>query len=115
MTTFSTLEETTSDCDSDEDTSDNFTTNPVQNPIRTPWPIQIAKEMVPAKKSAMIELLREYKDVFMWSYEDMEDLHPKFYQHGIRLSKDAMLIQQRRYQMNPNRAGMVIEEIDKLL
>ena len=63
----------------------------------------------------MIALLGEYRDVFAWSYEDMKGLDPKFYQHQINLATDAKPIQQRRYQVNPNYAARVKEEIDKLL
>ena len=62
-----------------------------------PQPVQIDNEIVPVEKSTMTELLREYKDVFTWFYEDMKGLDPKFYQHWIHLSKEAKLIQQRCY------------------
>ena len=61
------------------------------------------------------ELLKQYKDVFAWSFEDMKGLDPTFYQHQIHLNKDAKLVQQRRYRLNPNYAMRVKEEIDKLL
>ena len=63
----------------------------------------------------MLELLKEYKDVFAWSHEDMKGLDPKFYPHKINLSTDAKPVQQRRYRMNPNYVAHVKEEIDKLL
>ena len=63
----------------------------------------------------MIDLLREYKDVFAWSHEDIKGTDPKFYQHQIHFHKDAKPVQQRRYKMNPNYAIRVKEEIDKLL
>ena len=45
----------------------------------------------------MIDMLREYKDVFALSHEDMKGLDAKFYQHQINLATDAKPIQQRRY------------------
>ena len=41
---------------------------------------------------AMTELLREYRDVFAWSHEDMKGLDPKFNQHKIKFSIDAKLV-----------------------
>ena len=41
----------------------------------------MAKEMPPEEKMEMVKLLREFKDVFTWSYEDMWGLDPKLYQH----------------------------------
>ena len=78
-------------------------------------PVHIAKEMTPENKTAMITLLKEFRDVFAWSYEDMRGLDPQLYQHQIHLSKDTKPVVQRRYRMNPNYATKVKEEIDKLL
>ena len=78
-------------------------------------PVHVAKEMSSEDKSAMITLLKEFRDVFAWSYEDMRELDPQLYQHQIHLSKDAKPVAQRRYRMNPNYAARVKEEIDKLL
>ena len=63
----------------------------------------------------MVELLKEYKDVFTYLYEDMKVMDPQFYQHQIHLSKDAKLVAQRHYRMNPNYAVKVKEEIGELL
>ena len=57
--------------------------------------LSITKELAPDQKQAMIALLREYKDVFAWSHEDMKGLDPKFYQHKINLVVDAKPMQQR--------------------
>ena len=60
-------------------------------------------------------LLKEYKDVFAWSYVDMEGINPKFYQHKINLKEGAKPVKQQRYRMNPNYAKLVKEEINRLL
>ena len=59
----------------------------------------------------MVDLLKEYRDVFACSYEDMKGLNPQFYHHQIHLSKDAKPVAQRRYQMNSNYGAKVKEEI----
>ena len=41
------------------------------------------------------------RDVFAWSYEDMQGLDPQLYQHQIHLSMDAKPVAQPRYRMNP--------------
>ena len=41
--------------------------------------LTIAKVLTPSKKMAMTDLLREFKDVFAWSHDDMKGLDPKFY------------------------------------
>ena len=80
-----------------------------------PQLLSITKDLMPNEKTAMTELLWEFKDVFTWSHEEMKGLDPKFYQHKITLATDAKLVHQRRYHMNPNYGACVKEEIDKLL
>ena len=48
-----------------------------------PRALSIAKDLPPTARATMIKLLHEYKDVFVWSHEDMKGLDPKFYQHQI--------------------------------
>ena len=43
-------------------------------------PVHIAKEMTPENKTATMTLLKEFCDVFAWSYEDMRGLDPRLYQ-----------------------------------
>ena len=75
----------------------------------------VAKDMMVADKQRLIGLLKQYKDVFPWTFEDMKGLDLAFYQHQINLHKDAKPVQQHRYHLNPNYAIKVKEEIDKLL
>jgi hypothetical protein len=37
------------------------------------------------KKMWELELLREYKDVFTWTYKDLKGIPPKLAQHQIEL------------------------------
>ena len=83
--------------------------------IKAPISVNVAKEMTTAGKTAMIDLLREFRDVFACSYEDMCGLDPKLYHHQIHLNKDAKPVAQRCNYMNPNYALKVKEEINKLL
>ena len=62
--------------------------------IVEPRTISIAKNLPPSTRTELIALLREYKDVFAWSYNDMKGLSPKFYQHQINLAIDAKPVQQ---------------------
>ena len=71
--------------------------------------------MRPDEKIEMVVQLKEFKDVFTWSYKDMKWMDLKFYQHQIHLSKDVKLVAQRHYRMKPKYAIKVKEEIDKWL
>ena len=80
-----------------------------------PKTILIAKEMLSSDKERLIVLLKQYKDLFSWSFEDMKGLDPAFCQHQINLHKDAKLVQRRRHRLNQNYAVKLKEEINKLL
>jgi hypothetical protein len=82
---------------------------------KEPRNVLVAKELDTDFKEQLMNVLREYKDVFAWSYEDMKGLNPEFYHYKINLAKDAIPVEQRRYRLNPNYAVKVKEEIDKLL
>ena len=60
-------------------------------------------------------LLKENKDVFAWSYVDVEGINPKFSEHKSNLKEGAKPFKQKSYNMNPNYAKLVKEEIDRLL
>ena len=77
--------------------------------------ILVVEEMLSSDKQRLIGLLNQYNDVFAWSFENMKGLDPVFCQHQINLHKDAKLVQQRRYRLNPNYVIKVKEELDKLL
>lgn len=77
--------------------------------------MKISAELDTKFKKELVQLLKEYKDVFAWSYADMEGIDPKFYEHKIILKEGAVLVKQQRYRMNPNYAQQVKEEIDRLL
>ena len=75
--------------------------------------VLIVKDMMEADKQKLTALLKQYKDVFAWSFDDMKGLDPTFCQHQINLHRDAKPVQQRRYRLNPNYAIKVKEEIGK--
>ena len=66
-------------------------------------------------KEELKKLLKQYKDVLAWSFEDMKGLDPSFCLHQIYLHKDAKPIQQRCYRLNPSYVVTIKEENDKLL
>ena len=77
--------------------------------------VLIAKDMSEVDKQRLTGLLKQYKDLFAWSFKDMKGLDPAFYQHQINLHKDSKPVQQRKYRLNLNYVIKVKEEIDKLL
>jgi len=61
-----------------------------------PKPIFISKSLSPSKKKDLIQLIREYKNVFSWNYEDMPDLDPQIAMHHLNINPDAKLVKQQQ-------------------
>ncbi len=48
------------------------------------------------------EWLKEYKEVFAWTYKDLKGIPPKLVQHQIELDTTIPLAHQAKYKLNPN-------------
>ncbi len=62
----------------------------------------------------LIELLKEFKDIFAWAYKDLKGIPPKIVQHQIELDMLIPHVHQVKYWLNPNYATIVKQNIDKL-
>ena len=76
--------------------------------------VWVSAELEPTFKAKLVQLLREYKYVFLLSYESIESVSPRFYGHQINLKPRGILVLNQRYQMNPKYSKQVKEEIDRL-
>jgi hypothetical protein len=63
----------------------------------------------------LIELLKEFKDIFACIYKDLKGIPPDIAQHWIELDTSIPLAHQVRYWLNLNYAAIVKQDIDKLL
>jgi hypothetical protein len=63
----------------------------------------------------MEQLLKEFKDVFAWTYKDLKGIPPKLAQHVIELKTTIPLPHQARYILNSNYVIIIKQDIDKLL
>ena len=59
--------------------------------------------------------LREYQDVFAWTYKDLKGVDPNICQYTILMRDDAKPSKQRPYTYNDNFANKIKDEINKLL
>ena len=79
-----------------------------------PKPVYIATDLSHEEEEELVRLLREYRDIFAWSYKDLKGIDPEICQHTIPLKSDAKPSKQRPYTYNDNFAKRIKEEIDKL-
>lgn len=93
----------------EEITSINLGTN------SNPQEVKIGSTLSPQERDEMMKLLREFKDVFAWSYEDMPGLDPEIAVHKIPLKPDAKPVKQKLRRVRPEQALMIKEEIVKQL
>ncbi|MCO5580351.1 hypothetical protein L7F22_034217 [Adiantum nelumboides] len=83
-------------------------------PGEEPKPAYIAIDLTEEEEQLLIATLKQYKDVFAWSYKDLKGVDPSIGQHTIPLKSDAKPSRQRPYTYNETFARKIKEEIDKL-
>ena len=66
------------------------------------------------EESALIQVLKEYKDTFAWTYEDMPGLDPALVEHRLPIKPGAKVVKQKLRRLHPKMALQVKEEVDKL-
>jgi hypothetical protein len=60
-------------------------------------------------------MLKEFEDVFAWTYKNLKGIPPELAQHKIELDTTIPLAHQARYKLYPTYAVIVKQNIDKLL
>ena len=58
--------------------------------------VRIGKDMEPKLKKKVIEVVRQYHDVFGWGPEDMSGLSPEIAQHCLQVDPSAKPVKQRK-------------------
>ncbi|MCO5567826.1 hypothetical protein L7F22_021522 [Adiantum nelumboides] len=83
-------------------------------PGEEPRPAYIVDDLNKEEEELLLSLLKEYGDVFAWSYKDLKRVDPKIYQHIIPTRDDAKPSRQRPYTYNETFARKIEEAIEKL-
>ncbi len=61
------------------------------------------------------QLVKEFKDVFAWTYKDLKGIPLELAQHIIELDDTITLAHQAKYKLNPNYVTTIKQDNDKLL
>lgn len=64
-------------------------------------------------KPRLIELLKEYVDVFAWSYQDMIGLDTDIVEHQFPLRPECPPVKQKLRRTHPDMAQKIKEEVQK--
>ena len=75
--------------------------------------VKVGALLAPEVKERMIELLREYTDVFAWSYQDMPGLDTDIVEHRLPLRPECPPIKQKLRRTRSDMAIKIKEEVQK--
>jgi len=75
--------------------------------------IRIGGGLSSEMKHRLFTLLKEFKDIFSWSYKDMPSLGLEIVQHRLPLKPECHPIKQKLRRMKPKVSLKIKEEIEK--
>ncbi|XP_012461467.1 uncharacterized protein LOC105781470 [Gossypium raimondii] len=75
--------------------------------------VKIRTDISAKTRQDLIELLREFKNVFAWSYQDMPGLRTDIVVHRLPIKEDCKPVQQNLRRMRPDIALKIKEEVTK--
>ena len=66
-------------------------------------------------KESLVQFMKNNKDVFAWSHEDMPGINPSIISHKLNIDPSLRPVKQKRRVFTPERNNAIMEEVDKLL
>ncbi|KAI5389646.1 hypothetical protein KIW84_075079 [Lathyrus oleraceus] len=75
--------------------------------------VKIGSRLCLEVKKGSIDLLREYSDVFAWSYQDMPSLDSEIVEHRLTLKPGCPPVKQKLRRTHPDMAMKIKEEVQK--
>uniref|UniRef100_A0A2N9I4E8 RNA-directed DNA polymerase n=1 Tax=Fagus sylvatica TaxID=28930 RepID=A0A2N9I4E8_FAGSY len=76
---------------------------------------KIGAHLPPEMKESLVQFLKDNKDVFAWSHEDMPGINPSIISHKLNVDPSLRPVKQKRRVFAPERNNAIMEEVDKLL
>ena len=80
-----------------------------------PENINLGTNCSPAKRTTLIKLFKEYKDVFTWTYDYLKTYDMNIIQQIIPMKEDAKPSQQKLQKMHLSLEPLIKKELNKLL
>ena len=77
--------------------------------------VYIGEECSHAEIQEYTELFKYFREIFTWSYKEMPGIDPRIFEHEIKTYPDAKPVRQRLRAVNPRKAPMIKNKIEKLL
>ena len=76
---------------------------------------RIGVNLYPQIRELIVHFLKDNKDVFAWSHEDMPGIDPSIISHKLNVNPYLCPIKQKRRIFAPEKNNAIMEEVDKLL
>jgi ribonuclease HI len=83
--------------------------------IKEPWMVKIEKTIPIEERVENVKLLKEYRDVLAFSYDELKVYREYVIQHVIPLKEETKPFRQKLRQINPKLAPLVQQELQKML
>jgi hypothetical protein len=77
--------------------------------------VKLSSSLTKEQRAEYTELLREFADVFAWTYEDLKTYDTSVIEHKIPLKEEAKPFRQKLRQINPMLLPVMEREVKKLL
>ncbi|XP_071928199.1 uncharacterized protein [Coffea arabica] len=77
--------------------------------------VQVGAGLPPPLKEEMISLIKDHRDVFAWSADEVVGVPPELMTHQLNVDPQARPVRQKRRHFGPERSQAISDEVDKLL
>ena len=81
----------------------------------SPKNVKIGDQCSDEEKLKFTKLLREFQDVFYWSYEDLRGFDPTLIQHSIPIKEGIKSVRKKQRPINPTLEASIQKELEKPL
>uniref|UniRef100_A0A2N9H4C4 Uncharacterized protein n=1 Tax=Fagus sylvatica TaxID=28930 RepID=A0A2N9H4C4_FAGSY len=71
---------------------------------------KVGADLPPEMKESLVQFLKDNKDVFAWSHEDMPGINPSIISHKLNVDPSLRPIKQKRRVFAPERNNAIMEE-----
>uniref|UniRef100_A0A2N9G206 Integrase catalytic domain-containing protein n=1 Tax=Fagus sylvatica TaxID=28930 RepID=A0A2N9G206_FAGSY len=95
--------------------SEEFETINLSNDPNVELPISISSSLSLSEKAQLLPLLKEYRDVFTWQYEEMLGLDLDLVVHALNVDPGSKPIIQPKRVFHPEVEAQISQEVQKLL
>jgi hypothetical protein len=78
-------------------------------------PVSISASLSVEERMHLVELLKEYQDVFTWQYDEMSGIDPKLVAHSLNVEPGTRPVVQPMRTFHPEVEAQITQEVKKLL